>query len=104
VPDEAPLDFVPMKWRPYVVAPDGSIRRHYYELCVFWELRGALRGGNVWVQPSRRYANPESYLIPKDQWMVLRPEVCQQVRAPVQGAIRLKWLRVLTIPITHCSV
>jgi hypothetical protein len=31
VPPEAPTDFVPLKWRPYVVAPDGRIDRHYYE-------------------------------------------------------------------------
>ena len=33
VPKEAPTDFVTMKWRPYVVNPDGQIDRHYYELC-----------------------------------------------------------------------
>jgi TnpA family transposase len=90
VPEDAPLDFVPPKWRPYVVDPRGRIDRHYYELCVLWELRGARRGGNVWVQPSRRYANPETYLIPTDQWPTLRPEVCQQVRAPTDGAVRLE--------------
>ena len=42
VPDEAPTDFVTLKWRPYVVAPDGHIDRHYYELCTLWELRGYL--------------------------------------------------------------
>ena len=56
VPPEAPTDFVPLKWRPYVVAPDGRIERHYDELCTLWELRGALRAGNVWVAQSRRYA------------------------------------------------
>ena len=54
VPSEAPTDFVPLKWRPYVLAPDGRIDRHYYELCTLWELRGALRAGNVWVPQSRR--------------------------------------------------
>jgi hypothetical protein len=89
VPDDAPLAFVPPKWYPYVVGPDGHIHRHYYELCALWELRGALRGGNVWVQPSRRYANPETYLIPKDRWPTLRPEVCQQVHTPADGTVRL---------------
>jgi TnpA family transposase len=90
VSQDAPLDFVPLKWRPYVIDADGSIDRQYYELCTLWELRGALRGGNVWVQPSRRYANPETYLIPKDQWPALRSEVCQQVRAPANGTKRLE--------------
>jgi TnpA family transposase len=90
VPDEAPTDFVNMKWRPYVRAPEGRIDRHYYELCTLWELRGALRAGNVWVSGSRRYANPETYLIPKASWPALRPEICQQLRAPENGAIRLE--------------
>jgi TnpA family transposase len=90
VPLEAPTDFVPRKWRPYVVDPVGRIDRHYYELCTLWELRGALRAGDVWVSSSRRYANPDTYLIPKDRWPSLRPEVCQQVHAPEDGAIRLE--------------
>jgi TnpA family transposase len=90
VPSEAPIDFVPLKWRPYVVAPDGRIDRHYYELCTLWELRAALRAGNVWVPQSRRYANPETYLIPPTRWPALRPEVCQQIHAPADGAKRLE--------------
>ena len=90
VPPDAPTAFVPMKWRPYVAEPAGNIDRHYYELCTLWELRGALRAGNVWVASSRRYANPETYLIPKDRWPALRPEICQQLHAPEDGAVRLE--------------
>jgi hypothetical protein len=90
VPPEAPTDFVTLKWRPDVVAPDGPIDRHSYELCTLWELRGALRAGNVWVPSSRRYANPDTYLIPKASWPALRPDICQQIRAPENGAVRLE--------------
>jgi hypothetical protein len=79
-----------MKWRPYVVDPAGRIDRHYYEICTLWELRGALRAGDVWVPNSRHYANPDTYLIPKDRCPALRPEVCQQVHAPEDGAMRLE--------------
>ena len=90
VPSDAPTDFVPLKWRPYVLAPYGRIDRHYYELCTLWELRGALRAGNVWVPQSRRYANPETYLIPPPKWPALRSEVCQQLHVPADGAVRLE--------------
>jgi hypothetical protein len=72
------------------VDPDGCIDRHYYDLCTLWELRGALRAGDVWVTSSRRYANPETYLIPKDRWPTLRAEICQQLHVPEDGALRLE--------------
>ncbi len=88
VPDDAPMDFIEQKWLPYVITPDGHVDRHYYELCVLWELRNALRAGNVWLASSRRYANPETYLIPKDRWPALRLEVCQQVHLPTESTSR----------------
>jgi hypothetical protein len=51
-------------WRPYLREQDGTISRRYYELCTLWSLRSALRAGNVWVAHSRRYTNPDTYLIP----------------------------------------
>jgi hypothetical protein len=89
VPHEAPLACVPLQWRPSVVEQEGRIHRHAYALCALWEWRGALRGGHVWVQPRRRYANPDPSLIPTDRWPTLRPAVCQQGRAPAEGAVRL---------------
>jgi TnpA family transposase len=90
VPEDAPLEFVPATWRPYVITREGRIDRHYYELCVLWELRGALRAGDLWVEPSRRYVNPETYLIPRDRWPALRTEVSQQLQLPTDGTIRLQ--------------
>jgi TnpA family transposase len=90
LPADAPLDFVPSKWWPYVVDQQGYIHRHYYELCVLWELRGALRAGNIWLATSRRYANPETYLIPTERWPELRPEVCRQVQLPENSSTRLE--------------
>src|SRR5262249_30909275 len=52
VPKEPPTVFVPIKGRQYVIKPDAQIDRHYYELCTLWELRGALRAGNIWVPGS----------------------------------------------------
>jgi TnpA family transposase len=89
VPEEAPLDFVPRKWQSHVLDSDGRIDRHAYEWCVLWELRGALRAGNLWIDHSRRYANPETYLIPRERWPSLRPEVCQQLQLPTAGETRL---------------
>jgi hypothetical protein len=91
LPDEASLDFVPARWQPYVNDnPDPTERRHYFELCVLWELRGALPAGDVWLEGSRRYADPESYLIPREAWPGLRAEVCREIQAPEEGSDRLR--------------
>ncbi len=90
VPADAPLKFVPAKWLPYIVDGAGRIDRRYYELCVLWELRAALRAGDAWLEGSRRYANPESYLIPPVRWPDLRPEVCALTQTPEDGAARLR--------------
>src|SRR5439155_23318962 len=75
IPKDAPMGLVTDTWRPYIREPDGTISRRYYELCTLWHLRSALRAGNIWVGHSRRYANPDTYLIPPAEWPRWRPEV-----------------------------
>ena len=89
VPREAPMGLVTDAWRPYIREPDGTISRRYYELCTLWSLRSALRAENIWVAHSRRYANPETYLIPPAEWPCRRPEVIRQTGTPSDGATRL---------------
>jgi hypothetical protein len=83
------VEFVPPKWRPYVIDGRGRIDRVYFELCVLSELRAALRAGDVWLESSRRYSNPETYLIPRHRWPALRGEVCQQLQLPTDGLTRV---------------
>lgn len=75
VPKGTAVAFVPATWKSYVTEKDGTINRRFYELCVLWELRHGLRSGDIWVAQSRRYTDPESYLIPKPQWDTMRQEV-----------------------------
>ncbi len=64
LPQDTSVEFVPTRWRPYVVDREGQIDRRYFELCTLWELRGALRAGDVRLENSRRFADPETFLIP----------------------------------------
>ena len=52
-------------------------------------LRESLRSGDVWVEGSRRYADPQSYLIPKTSWPPLREEVSISTGTPSNGAEHL---------------
>ena len=92
VPKAAPTDFVKAAWKSLVLNDEGQIQRRHYELCVLWELRLALRSGAVWIEGGRRYANPESYLIPREKWPDLRREFCQMASIPQAGQQRLQAL------------
>src|SRR6266851_4854906 len=89
VPKEAPMALVTDAWRPYIREPDGEISRRYYELCTLWHLRSALRSGSIWVEHSRRYADPDTYLIPRAEWSSRRLEVIRQTGTPGEGLQRL---------------
>ena len=89
VPKDAPMALVTDAWRPYIREPDGEISRRYYELCTLWHLRSALRSGRVWVEHSRRYADPDTYLIPRAEWPSRRLEVIRQTGTPGEGLQRL---------------
>ncbi len=92
-PDGAPVDFVPARWRPYLdgarAAGDENRFKHYWELCVLFALQGGLRSGEIWVEGSRRYANPASYLIDAETWPLHRPEVLELTGMPATFAERL---------------
>ena len=63
VPVEAPRGFVRPKWRARVFR-DGGVDRRYWELALLFEVRNALRSGDLWTQESRRYRSIEKALAP----------------------------------------
>jgi TnpA family transposase len=90
VPEDAPRGFIPVKWEPYVIDAHDQLSRRYYELCLLWEMRSALRNGNLWIEGSRRYTNPESYLIAPERWPELRTEACRLMKVPEDGRVRFQ--------------
>jgi TnpA family transposase len=90
VPEPAPTEFVPAKWRGYLADAqrDGDVTayRHYWELCVLLALRDGLRCGDVWVPGSRRYADPASFLLTPEQWRAQRLEFLHLVGRSATGA------------------
>jgi TnpA family transposase len=93
VPDDAPIEFATPRWRRLIIDSDGRIDRHAWELAVLIELRGALRGANIWVEHSRRYRNPTSYLLPDDDWHHLRTDTTAATGVPLDVTVRLDQLR-----------
>ena len=75
VPEDAGLEFASAKWRGQLLGSDGRVNRRSFELCVLYPLRDGLRSGAIWLQGSRRFADPATYLIPSSQWTSRRSEV-----------------------------
>ncbi len=90
VPDAAPADFVPAKWRGYLdsarMSGNTSAYRHYWELCMLLALRDGLRTGDVYVPGSRRYSDPAAYILTPDQWSLHRAQFCELVGKPADSA------------------
>lgn len=80
LPTDAPTSFISAKWKPYIKDQTGKLNLRFYELCVLWELRSALRGGHLWVTGSYRFADPETYLIPKERWQNSKPDLVELLR------------------------
>jgi TnpA family transposase len=75
LPDRPPLRFVLPSWRAFVQPRDGEVERSAYELSVLARLRDRLRSGDVYVHRSRRYASPDTYLMPQAHWQERQEEL-----------------------------
>src|SRR5258708_30620654 len=73
LPEDAPTDFVKPRWKEYVINPeDDTLNAHYYEFCVFNELRDRLRSGDMWVSDSKQFKDFEADLIPRAIWNLMK--------------------------------
>lgn len=74
-PEQLPTKFILPSWKSFVEPVKGQIDRHAYELSVLARLRDRLRSGDVYVSHSRKYASPDTYLIPEANWKAHRSEL-----------------------------
>jgi len=72
LPPDAPLRFVPRRWRPHVVEKGGVVSRAGYELCAFSCLNERLAAGDVWVAGSTRFRAFDDYLLPRPTFEAMR--------------------------------
>lgn len=88
LPDDAPTEFVPEPWQPYVQSGQ-KIDRRYYELAALWLLRQQLRSGDIYLAQSRRFSELETYFIPPKEWSLCRDEVVNLTGTPIDAKLRL---------------
>jgi TnpA family transposase len=67
-PVDAPIEFVPKKWKDHVCPKQGEVDRGLWEICLLEQLRLSLKSGNVHVPHSRTFQPAETYLISREKW------------------------------------
>ncbi len=88
VPKEAPLSFVPQRWLRAVAGP-GGVDRRAWELTLLYQLRLALRSGDITIEGSQRYARRERYLYPPTDWQKQRAPWFKERGLPEDGTAYL---------------
>jgi hypothetical protein len=73
----APLKFAPPGWKRQIKAPNGSIDKVAYRLCLLEGIRTAIRRRDLFVSPSIRYADPRLGLLSGPTWEAARPAICR---------------------------
>jgi len=79
MPKDAPTKFITPTWSKYVFDEGHNIIKKSYEWCVHFTLKDRLKSGDIYVSNSRKYADIDGYLIPKELWIEIKDDVCQQM-------------------------
>jgi len=69
-----------------------ELSRPHYELALLTTLNEQLKSGDVTVARSRRWADFEEYLIPRDTWTVEREQHYAALGLPVESDTYLQQL------------
>ncbi len=88
VPKDAPLDFVPQNWVRAVVKRD-DVNRRAWELSLLYQIRQALRSGDLTVKGSYRYTPWNAHLYSPDCWKQQRGCWFARSSLPQDGAAYL---------------
>jgi GNAT superfamily N-acetyltransferase len=71
-PVDAPVDFVPWRWRKHVVSKGQVINRALYEMCLSERLIHAVDNGQLWVEGSREHVSFRRDWITDEEWPAAR--------------------------------
>jgi hypothetical protein len=98
----APVEFVPRRWKPLVLPEEGKIARPYYELAALTLLNERLKSGDVTVEGSRRWSDFEEYLLPRATWEAERRQHYAQLGWPLEADRFIEQLGRYLEELTEC--
>jgi len=69
---DAPVDFIPWRWRKHVVSKGQVINRALHEMCLSECLIQAVDNGQIWVESSREHISFRRDWIADEEWPAAR--------------------------------
>jgi TnpA family transposase len=69
---DAPVDFIPWRWRKHVVSKGQVVNRALYEMCLSECLIQAVDDGQLWVESSREHISFRRDWIGDEEWPAAR--------------------------------
>lgn len=83
IPVPFPNNSVNQAWHKIIFNGNGAAehptQQQAYELCVLSILRDRLLSGDIFVELSRKYADFNSFLIPKKRWLMSSTSICSSL-------------------------
>lgn len=70
--EQPPLQFIPWRWRTYVVDKEKVVNRQMYELCLHDSIVKGIEHGELWVPDSRTFTSFKRDWISDDAWPAAR--------------------------------
>src|SRR5918997_6774692 len=93
LPAEAPTDFVPKRWQPFLRNKEGKLQKAAWECALLTQLNEEIRVGNLAVAHSKRFGHFDDFFIPDAQWQTLREEFFRRAGLPQDPAKVPAYLR-----------
>jgi TnpA family transposase len=81
LPEDAPVEFIPPRLRPFVVE-DGSMSRAGWECALLLRLRDEIKSGNIAVAHSKRFGQFDHFFLATESWQAKRAAFFQRAGLP----------------------
>ncbi len=92
LPEDAPIHFVPARWRAALRAK-GKLDRRLWELALAQAIRDSLRSGDLHLPESRRYVSFSNLIYAEPRWHEERSAAFEELALPQKPELWLEHLR-----------
>lgn len=90
LPEGFDVSAVDAIWKPYVEDPDRKKAFKAFQACALARIRKGLLGGHLWVAHSASFRSRSDTLIPEEEWMRDKEQICKALGLEVDPKIAVE--------------